>query len=103
MGDFLDIVTIWRFLNTLLCLLALITVIIDFNVRHKNFYAGEMFFFLTICGLLTSAIIGSVEGIIQHNPVGFRMALVTASASWCVIGVFVSRRRRNHLYSEREV
>ncbi len=82
----------WRAANVLLAFAALVYLLIDFKNVYLQLSRRRLYLTFSLMGLLLSVIIGSIESIYQHNPVGFRTALITASCAWCVIGLWVTHK-----------
>jgi len=83
---------IWRVFNCLLALGALVYLIVDFRRVYMELTRRRLYLTLALMGLLLSVVIGSIENIRQHNPLGIRTAVVTASCAWCLIGLWVTHK-----------
>jgi len=83
---------IWRVFNCLLALGALVYLIVDFRRVYMELSRRRLYLTLSLMGLLLSVVIGSIENIRQHNPIGLRTAFVTASCAWCLIGLWVTHK-----------
>jgi len=83
---------IWRVFNCLLALGALVYLIVDFRRVYMELSRRRLYLTLSLMGLLLSVVIGSIENIRQHNPLGIRTAVVTASCAWCLIGLWVTHK-----------
>jgi len=82
----------WRLANCLLAFAALVYLIVDFQQVYLQLTRRRLYLTFSLMGLLLAVVIGSIENIRQHNPIGLRTAFVTASCAWCLIGLWVTHK-----------
>lgn len=82
---------LWRMFNFCIAAIALVMLLGDLIPQFKYFSRRMQYNNMALIGFMTAFVVGSVESILQHNPVGSRTAIATASILWCLIGLYVSR------------
>lgn len=78
---------IWRLVNALLALAALIWLMVDLRQIRYTLSRRRLYLTFSLAGLLFAVVEGSIENMIQNNEIGLRTAITTAACVWCLLGL----------------
>lgn len=85
--DLLTGETAWRTLNALFGLHALVLLTLLMKKHWKKSDVHIRFLMQALACFLLATIVGSVESIIQDNPIGLRTSLFTVATLWAALGL----------------
>lgn len=88
----MELIEYWRLANCVLATTAFVWLMLDLRVNWPTLTPRRVYLTFSLAGLLCAVVVGSIENIVQHNPIGIRTALTTASCAWCVIGLWISHK-----------
>lgn len=98
----MDLMTAWRIFNFVLAAIALLYLALDLRLVRDILTERRLYLTFALMGLLWSVVVGSMESILQDNPVGFRTAFVTAACIWCIYAMHVGRDERQKSTKNRK-
>jgi hypothetical protein len=96
----MDFAIYWRVFNAILGVSAFLYLMLDFRVVRHELNTRRIYLTFSLAGFLLALVVGSVENVLQNNPIGFRTAIATASTVWCLIGLALSSRDRPPLWKD---